>query len=288
MSVTIAEQDRPPPTSTGGVWDYISASRLNLWLKCGLAFKRRYIEGIRTPPTPSLFLGKRVHNGLEYFYRHKQLGIRLDAEQVASRIDATWEQAADEEGIQFASSGDEAHLNSQTVSLVEAYLNQIPVDEPPPLAMETSLEAPLVDPGSGEDLGIPLPGIVDLALDDRGSVICDFKTAASSTTPTEMQHEIQLGCYAFLYRAMAGPKEAGLEIRSLVKTKIPKVVIHRFAQRRDRHFQRLFAVVRVYLEDLERGRFLMRPGWIKEILCTLQSGYNSTRHIIAITTRLVH
>ncbi len=48
---------------SGGVWDYISASRLNLWLRCPLAFKCRYIDGIRTPTTLSLFLGKQVHHG---------------------------------------------------------------------------------------------------------------------------------------------------------------------------------------------------------------------------------
>ena len=33
----------------GGIWDYVSPSRLSLWLKCPTAFKLRYIDGIRTP-----------------------------------------------------------------------------------------------------------------------------------------------------------------------------------------------------------------------------------------------
>ena len=37
---------------TGGLWDYVSASRLSLWLKCGLAFRLRYVDGIKTPATP--------------------------------------------------------------------------------------------------------------------------------------------------------------------------------------------------------------------------------------------
>ncbi|MGE3780785.1 MAG: PD-(D/E)XK nuclease family protein, partial [Pirellulaceae bacterium] len=49
----------PPDTDRpNGVWDYISASRLNLWLRCPLAFRLRYIDGIVTPPTASLFLGQ--------------------------------------------------------------------------------------------------------------------------------------------------------------------------------------------------------------------------------------
>ena len=41
----------------GSVWDYVSVSRLNLWIRCPLAFKLRYLDGIRTPTSPALFLG---------------------------------------------------------------------------------------------------------------------------------------------------------------------------------------------------------------------------------------
>jgi ATP-dependent exoDNAse (exonuclease V) beta subunit len=105
----------------------------------------------------------------------------------------------------------------------------LPSDEPPPLDVETSLQAPLIDPVTGEDLGVPLPGIVDLVLDGQdGPVICDFKTAASSAAPLELGHEIQLTCYAYLLRQATGLREAGLEIHSLIKTKKPQCVFHRF------------------------------------------------------------
>jgi hypothetical protein len=54
---------------------YVSASRLNLWLRCPLAWRLRYKDGICTPTSPSLFLGKVVHFGLEAAYRHRQLGV---------------------------------------------------------------------------------------------------------------------------------------------------------------------------------------------------------------------
>jgi hypothetical protein len=208
-----------------------------------------------------LFIGKRTHDALEQFYRHRQLGVHLSNEQITARINETWGQAVADEGIQFSSTDEEKKLNDQTIRLVDAYLRQVPDDEPQPLAVETSLESALVDPVTGEEL-MPLLGIVDLVVpSNEGPVICDFKTAASSTTPTEMQHEIQLSCYAFLFRQMTGQKEAGLEIRSLVKTKTPQIGVHRFGPRGNRHFRRLFAVVKSYVEDLERERFLMRPGW---------------------------
>ncbi len=110
-------------------------------------------------------------------------------------------------------------------------------------------------------LGIPLLGIADLVLDERdGPLIVDFKTASRSAAPFEVAHEIQLSCYSYLYRQAAGRQEGGLEIRSLIKTKTPKLDFHRYQPRTERHFRRLFAVIRAYLDDLDRGDFIFRPG----------------------------
>jgi CRISPR/Cas system-associated exonuclease Cas4 (RecB family) len=128
--------------------------------------------------------------------------------------------------------------------------------------VEVALEAPLVDPDTGEDLGLPLVGVLDLVLDGQaGPLICDHKTAARSSEPMEISHEVQLTGYAWLYRQVAGRKEAGLEIRSLIKTKQAKVEFHPYAARGDAHFRRLFAVVREYLDALDSGRFNYRPGF---------------------------
>ena len=105
-----------------GVDGYISASRLNCWLKCPLAFRLRYIDGIRTPTSPALFLGKFVHFGLEAVYRHRQLGVNLDAEQVAGKMLEGWAKLIDEESITFDSAADEQALRQQACDLVKAYL----------------------------------------------------------------------------------------------------------------------------------------------------------------------
>ena len=48
----------------GGVREYLSPSRLNCWLSCPLKWRLRYLDGIRTPTTPALFIGKAVHASL--------------------------------------------------------------------------------------------------------------------------------------------------------------------------------------------------------------------------------
>ncbi len=79
------------------------------------------------------------------------------------------------------------------------------------------MEMPLVDPQNNEDLGMPLLGVVDLIQQaECGDQIIDFKTSSRSGPPFEVTHEVQLSCYAYLYRQMTGKDESGLEIRSLV------------------------------------------------------------------------
>lgn len=247
---------------SGGVWDYISPSRLNLWLRCPLAFKLRYIDGIRTPTTPSLFLGKMVHSGLEILYRHRQLCVELSPEDVAKRLLVGWDEAVEKESMQFESAAEEGTLKEQAVGLIAAYVAHTADALETPLAVETSMEAPLIDPNTGADLGIPLLGVVDLVVDDRdGPRICDFKTAARSTPPHEITHEIQLSSYAYLFRQSTGDEEGGLEIRSLIKTRKPKIEYHHYGARTGQHFRRLFSVLRAYLDDLDRGSFTFRPGF---------------------------
>jgi len=261
MTMVLAEP-KAEPEQRGGLWDYISPSRLNLWLSCPRAFEFRYVKGITTPTSPILFIGKQVHAGLEAYYRHRQLDLLLPSSEIVTRMRDEWSTAAEEEQVRFAKEGDSDTLMEKSCQLVLAYLAQIPDDEPRPLAVETVLEVPLIDPETGEDLGIPLRGIIDLVLDERdGAVICDFKTAASSQQPLEVCHEIQLGCYALMYRALSGDVESGLEIRTLVKTKVPQIAVYRYGARSEGQIRRLFAVVRAYLEDLRRGEFLYRPGW---------------------------
>jgi hypothetical protein len=252
----IAGSDR-----AGGVFDYVSASRLNLWLRCPLAFRLKYIDGIRFPTPPAVFLGKEVHAALEWHYRNRQLGRDVTAEDVCAILVNGWSRTAEEEDMRFALPDEEASLQSKAIELVRAYLNKVAAERVRPVAVETAVEAPLIDPGTGEDLGIPLVGVMDLVLQEEiGPVIVDFKTAARADELSELAHEVQLGCYGFLFRQATGTTESALEIRRLVKTKAPQISFHRWPARTERHFGRLFAVIRAYLDDLHSNRFVFRPG----------------------------
>ena len=128
MTIELVEQNQAD--RAGSVWQYVSASRLNLWLKCPLAFRLRYIDCVPEPSTPSLFIGKQVHHGLERLYRRRQLGLETELEEVTGPLLADWEEAVSREGLQFSGRQEEAKVRDQVVSLLAAYFRQLPADEP--------------------------------------------------------------------------------------------------------------------------------------------------------------
>jgi len=260
--MSVATHNPTTARRQGGIWDYVSASRLGLWAKCPLAFKFRYVDGIKTPTTAALFLGHRVHCGLEYFYRNRQLGTDVSAADVAEQMHVTWDRSVADDTMKFESRQQELALQRQATTLVATYLDQVPPAEPRPLAVEAFMEVPLVDPLTGEDLGIPLVGIVDLVLDgEAGPTIIDFKTAARGGQLLEISHELQLSCYAYCYRRLTGHVEGELQIRRLIKNKTPRIETHRYPARSEPHFRRLFALLRAYLDDLNSRRFAYRPSF---------------------------
>ena len=248
--------------SVGNVWDYVSASRLNLWSKCPLAFRRRYVDGIEPAPSVSMFVGKVTHGVLEHVYRCRSVGTIATESDLPAFVGAAWTSAMSEAPCFFDDEAHEEKCRQQVHDLAAAYLREIDIETEKPLAVEKRYETPLIDPLTGEDLGVPLVGIIDLLLETKnGLTLIDFKTAASASSACAVQHELQLTAYSYLIRQLLDREESALEIRQLVKTKVPKIVVHRFPPRTDEHFRRFFDLVREYLDHLDRGVFNYRPGF---------------------------
>ncbi len=48
--------------------NHISATQLNMYLRCPAQYKFRYVDGIILPPKSALTKGKAVHRGQEFNY----------------------------------------------------------------------------------------------------------------------------------------------------------------------------------------------------------------------------
>ena len=136
------EKPAPEPMA----WNYISPSRLNLWLKCPLAFRRRYVDGLESPSSPSLFVGKAVHDTLDSIYRCVMLGAYTTERDVPAFVDDSWQRLMDSEACTFDDADHETKCRSQVVDLVNVYLAETDITAEKPLAVERKFESPLIDP----------------------------------------------------------------------------------------------------------------------------------------------
>ena len=74
--------------------------------------------------------------------------MNLAASDVVQRFDACWEALLAEDNMTFTSTSDENKLKQQAAVLIQAYLGQLN-NEPAPMAVETTLEEPLVGDQAG-------------------------------------------------------------------------------------------------------------------------------------------
>ena len=108
------EQEQQP----GMIWDYVSPSRLSLWLKCPLAFRKRYIEDIQTCPSPSLFVGKVVHMVIAHIYRLRSIGQICTTDDLSMLVADAWKMAMETETCYFDDDAQEEKCRYQVLDLV--------------------------------------------------------------------------------------------------------------------------------------------------------------------------
>ena len=82
---------RLPPRHDGEPIRHLSHSSYALWVNCKEAWRLRYLQGRKEPPSGSMFLGSRVDNALSLYYRtileHDE---RLDTAQVKDAYRDLW------------------------------------------------------------------------------------------------------------------------------------------------------------------------------------------------------
>jgi putative RecB family exonuclease len=232
----------------------VSASRLNTWLRCRLQFYFRYVERIRKAPSPALHTGGVMHAVLQAWNKARWRGEPLAPEALEGIFSTQW--AFLQAGLALEWDGEEAQTQASAWRTLEAYFRETPIggDEKPE-GVEVPLEADL------QAHGLPLlVGFLDLVR--AGSRIVDFKTAAKTPDLASIahHHELQMSCYALLYREGTGKKEKDLELHHLVKTKVPKILVTRLGPMTENQQSRLFRIMESYVQGVDRQDFVPSPG----------------------------
>ena len=234
---------------------YISASRLKCFQTCRLQYYFRYIATLPTTLSPALLVGRIVHAVLQAWNLARWRGEDASVDCMQQVFETRWEEGCDDDSINWKPD-QRPKEKVKAWSILDHFLNEteIPLAEKP-VAVEVKVERDLKAHGLP-----PLLGIIDLVR--PGGKIVDFKTAARTPTPAmaEFQNEIQLGCYALLYREATGEQETGFELHHLIKTKEPKIVVTAMDPMEPRQIRNLVTMMESYVSGVMAEDFVPSRG----------------------------
>lgn len=241
MTNAIAEAKKP----------YLSPSQIDMYLRCGESYRRRYIEGERIPPGVAMLQGTGVHAGAEVNFRqkvdtHSDLPFRDIVDAAVDGFDRSLlgGYVIDPEGP----APDEAR--DQVATLAMLYADEV-APEYQPVHVEQAVKIEL--PGAYDMLGV-----IDLA-DDHGRVV-DIKTTGKAKSQNECDTSAQLTFYAAAHRVLTGELASEVRLEVLVKTKRPKRVMLA-STRGQEHFVSLANKINAVSAGIQAGVFLpAEPG----------------------------
>lgn len=241
------------PADQGGPLEYLSASRLKCFQTCRLQFYFRYVEKVPVVTSPALFVGQLVHAVLQQWNLRRWRGEAADALSLWPFFAERW--SLDQpDGLDWQSTEDTQR--EKAWQMLEHYLQQTPIPlAEKPEAVEVVVERDLLAHGLP-----PLRGVIDLVR--AGGRIVDFKTSARTpdTDQAGHQYEVQLGCYALLYREATGHPEGGFELHHLIKTREPKLVVTPLDPLEPGQVSRLLRVMESYVAGVIAEDYVPSPG----------------------------
>ena len=149
--------------------DHLSATQINMFLRCERQWYYRYVQGIRIPPPGAVILGGAYHDGVEHAYRVRmEEGELPSAEDCQDVFRAAFDQHIEEEEEIDWGDDHPGVLIDRGVELVKLYVDNV-APQVDPVAVEAGFSLPYE---------IPVIGFIDLVADEGGSKsIIEHKTS---------------------------------------------------------------------------------------------------------------
>lgn len=254
LSTTTTVTAQPPKPF---VLDHVSPTAMKGYFSCSLRFFFEKVQQLPKPVSPALHVGKAVHEGLRAFQLARwREGDLSEPTVLAAYLKAFGELEKSEGPVEWSDPTERNDVFATGERVLKAYLaSDHARAEGKPLGVEVVLNDTI--PG----LELPLTGVIDLVR--PGHVPVDFKTAASTPGDLNLEsflHETQLTAYQLLLEAATGEPVTALELVFLIKTKTPKVLVHREPPADELRKQRFVALANAYIAGVRGGRFHPQPG----------------------------
>jgi hypothetical protein len=233
---------------------HISPSQIDMYLRCGEQWRRRYLCGEVIPPGIALIKGSAVHKAAEVNFEQK-IASRTDlpltqlCEAAAEHVDATIRK----DGL-FLTPEEETigaqkvigQIKDSAVTMTGAFVRGI---------------APRIQPAMVEKfITIPIPncshdllGRLDIATE--GDEVVDLKTSSRKKTQEDIDRSDQLTFYDAAFEYETGRPCKGLSLEVVIETKIPTTQTLRSTRGpKDRGI--LVAKINTILAGVKAGVFL--------------------------------
>ncbi len=172
-----------------------SNSRLNAYENCPLQYRLRYIDQVEVPRRESVeaFLGKRVHEALEFLYRSLESGWRPSVTDIVAHFREAWEREWTD-AIHVVRAGETVagYKRIGEECLTRYYRRHEPFDRGRTVDVEMLVSYSL-DP----DRDLHIQGYIDRLVDLGGGnyEIHDYKTARRLPTQDKLNEDRQLALY---------------------------------------------------------------------------------------------
>jgi len=237
--------------------EHLSSSQINLYLLCSLKYKFQYVDQLPKPfKSSGLVFGSVVHSALSWYFKEKINGNGVSLERLYRILEADWFAQKVDQEIRYKDGESEIKLLIMAKEMLGQYVDQ-PFKEI--MGMDIPFTIPLVNPVTGETLGINLEGFIDLI--EKDETIVEFKTSAQSMDQKDADEHLQLTAYSYAYEILQQRPPKNLKIVNFVKTKKPK--INPFETRRDKSdYQRFFYLAGQVLKGIQERIFFPRASFI--------------------------
>ena len=232
-----------------------SVSQIQTYLGCPLKYRFQYLDQLPKAFRPAaLAFGGSVHSAVEWFNRVRMAGGTPPLEEILRVFEADWF-AQNLDPLEFNSGESKDALAAKARTMLSVYLESESGCRP--VAVEEPFSLEIADPQTGECLGVPFRGIVDLVEED--GTLVDLKTAARATSQEDVERHLQLSTYALAVFLRTGeiPK---LRLDVLLKSSRPR--LERLTT--SRTVEELAWTARLIqraVEAIEDGHFFPNPSW---------------------------
>jgi putative RecB family exonuclease len=236
---------------------HTSYSRVNQYLRCGLAYKFKYELGLAPEflPAPLIF-GVSFHRAVELFFQAR-MGGRPDPtlDELHTTFQLAWETQSQGQDIHYKD-GDDAESQHQLARrMLSAFVNHFADRRLDVIAVEQRASARLA-----RDLP-DLLGFLDVIerLPNGSICITEIKTSGRRFPEGSPFDSLQLAAYAAIARNLGHQDDLQVKLVVVTKTKSP-VVQELIAVLDDHDISRFTWIARSVHDAVQKGVFVPNPG----------------------------